>query len=281
MKKKFNQNLFYKNKFLVIFICLLLYFIIKSQISNNNLLIYNINDYHTNQTYNYSELFNSTNLAIKKKSILLFELNAHHFECSPGYIKYFIDLGFYVDLLIRKKAKNAFVSFGETDKIRFFLYNNLDQINLISHNLSIYMNNYDFIIIQTIDTNVYKNIAALGLINNNKAIFICHDTYFYHVLKLYDINNQNRIWTLGNFNIGSQVVPFYFGNFKLRDKNKKTRFLTVSTIYRNYSFLISASERIKKENLDFEIIVVGQKKYLTAEHFNNKTRDNIILIIFE
>ena len=45
---------------------------------------------------------------------------------------------------------------------------------------------------------------------------------------------KNRIWTLGPFNIGLQVNPHYFGNIKIKDKNKRTRFFIISTQSRNY-----------------------------------------------
>ena len=246
------------------------------KISNINLLLHNINDNGKVEIYKYYDLCNPKKLTIKNKSILLFEANNYHYECSPGYAKYFIDLGFYVDLLIHKSGRDSFCLFEQKDKIRLFIYDSLDQINLFSYNLSIYMKKYNFIVIQTIHSMVIKTISNLGLLSNKKSIFIFHYTYYYDILNFSNIENQKRIWTLGHFPIGLRVVPFYFGKINLKEKNRKTRFFTVSTVDRNYNFLISASEKIKEENLDFEVVVVGSKKHLSAKNINNKTRENFI-----
>ena len=177
---------------------------------------------------------------------------------------------------MHKIGKNSFYFYEQKDKIRMFLYDNLSQINLLSHNFSIQMNKYDFIVIQTVNTMTKKTLFDLGLLNNKKSIFIFHHTYYYNIMKFSKIENQNRIWTLGNFYVGLRVVPFYIGNFKIKNKNKKTRFFVVSTILRNYTFLVSASEKIKEENLDFEIIVIGKWKTLSINDINNKTRKNYI-----
>ena len=85
---------------------------------------------------------------------------------------------------------------------------------------------------------------------------------------------KNQIWSLGNFTSGIQINPHYFGEMKLRKKNKITRFFITSTIERNYKNLILAVEKIKDENLEFHIVVVG--KWNTFSHLNisERVRDN-------
>lgn len=43
---------------------------------------------------------------IKKNTILIFENNNHHYECTPGYSKYFIDLGYNVDIIMHSNNRN-------------------------------------------------------------------------------------------------------------------------------------------------------------------------------
>ena len=90
------------------------------------------------------------------------------------------------------------------------------------------------------------------------------------------IKNKNRVWTLGNFSVGLQVVPFYIGNLKLKNKNKRTRFFTVSTVSRQYNYLISAFEKLKDNNFDFDVIVVGKVKRFSTKNISEKLKDNFI-----
>ena len=96
------------------------------------------------------------------------------------------------------------------------------------------------------------------------------------MLKFSKIRNQNRIWTLANFSIGLKVVPYYVGNFKFKNKNKITRFFTISTKNRNYNFLISAAEKLKNENLDFEVVVVGKVRKFSNKSIKKKIREKFL-----
>jgi hypothetical protein len=70
----------------------------------------------------FEDLFQNN---IKNKTILIFEANKYHFECLPGYAKYFVDLGYNIDILIYKFGINSFCLFNEINKIRFFVFENL------------------------------------------------------------------------------------------------------------------------------------------------------------
>lgn len=67
------------------------------------------------------------------------------------------------------------------------------------------------------------------------------------------------------------VNPHYFGNIHINDKNNKTRFFITSTFKRNYTYLISAFEKLKFENYSFEIIVTGH-----INEFSDKIIPDII-----
>ncbi len=70
--------------------------------------------------------------------------------------------------------------------------------------------------------------------------------------------------------------PHYFGNFKInnRSKNKITRFFITSTTRRNYQPLISAVEKLKEENLEFHVIVVGKYNTFTIHNISEKLFEN-------
>ncbi len=207
---------------------------------------------------------------------MIFEPNSFHYECTPGYAKYFIELGFNVDVLINKIGKDAFYLFKDIAKIRIFIYENENQINYFAKFLIKFMDNYSLILVQTCYLYNILILDNLGLLRNNKVIYVLHNTRYYKSLYFNNIANQNRIWTLGHFSIGLQVNPHYFGNFKLRDKNKKTRFFIVSTNQRNYNYIISAAEKIKNENLEFEFCVTGYVEKFSIDDLNEKIKDNFL-----
>ena len=205
----------------------------KNKILDNNILNNNLIIRKEVEKYDLNDILNF-NYTIKKNTILIFEPHAYHYESSPGYAKYFIDLGFNVDILMHKNGSDSFCLFQNKEKIRLFLYYDISQINSFYKNVSDFMNQYTFIFIQTISEKRIETISKLDLLNKRKVIYVFHFTYYYDKLNFSKIENQNRIWTLGHFSIGLQVVPYYVGDIKLKDKNKKTRFFTVSTISRNY-----------------------------------------------
>ena len=73
----------------------------------------------------FNELFNIT---IKRNTILIFEPNKYHHECTPGYTKYFIDLGYNVDILMHILGINSMILLDEIENIRLFTFKNRDQI---------------------------------------------------------------------------------------------------------------------------------------------------------
>ena len=72
---------------------------------------------------NFTELL--FNFTINNNTILIFEPNANHFECTPGFTKYFIDLGYNVDILMHKFGIDTFNLFDGTENYQkiFFNYN--------------------------------------------------------------------------------------------------------------------------------------------------------------
>ena len=79
----------------------------------------------------FEEMFNNS---IKKRTVLIFEPNRYHFECLPGYAKYFIDLGYNVDILSRKLGFDSFYLFKEKYKIRYFVYDDITQFSKYNMN---------------------------------------------------------------------------------------------------------------------------------------------------
>ena len=205
--------------------------------------------------HNFIEFFNNT---INKKTILIFESRNFHNECTPGYTKYFIDLGYNVDILMRYQGIDSFSYFNDSNEnIRVFLYNKLREIKK-RKKFNLIIKKYDYIMLETFFKEEKELFKELHLYNNN-SIFIFHEIELFdkHLTKS-KYFNKNRVWTLGNSNIGLQVNPHYFGNIPIKGKSKKTKFFLTSTIKRDYKPLIESVNHLHKENFNFEIIVTGR-----------------------
>ena len=202
----------------------------------------------------FSKLFNDTN---KNSTILIFEPNTYHHECTPGFSKYFLELGYNVDILINLIGIDSFSLFQDIEKISLYTFNNLSEIMENSKILSSVIKKYDFVLLQTTDKNKKNIYANLDLLNINTSIFVFHDVRYINYGYL-DYLNQSRVWTLGNFPIGLRINPHYFGNIKLKDKGDKTIFFMTSTPRRNYNYLVESVKRLKQENYNFEIIITGR-----------------------
>jgi hypothetical protein len=223
--------------------------------------------------YNFIEFLNNT---INKKTILIFEPREFHNECTPGYTKYFIDLGYNVDILMRYQGIDSFSYFNDNiENIRMFLYNKLREIKKRKE-FNLIIKKYDYILLETFFKEEKKLFKELHLYNNN-SIFIFHE------IELFDkyftkskYFNKNRVWTLGNSSIGLQVNPHYFGNIAIKGKSKKTKFFLTSTIKRDYKPLIESVNLLHKENLNFEIIVTGRVSSFNSNRISANISNNFI-----
>lgn len=220
----------------------------------------------------FKEIFN---INIPNATVLIFEPNKHHHECIPGYTKYFIDLGYNVDILIHSSGLDSLMKFEKSENIRLFIFNDLFAIYLYIKVLCSIIRKYTFVLVQTVDANKLDLYNGLNLLKLNNSAFVFHD------LNIIDINyfhffKENRIWTLGNFSKGLQVNPHFFGNISIKDKNNKVIFFMTSTYNRNYKYLIESSARLKNENFNFEIIITGRSSQIKSYSIPENIKDIFI-----
>ena len=232
--------------------------------SPDRICLYKINDMVSNK-------FNFNN---KNNSILIIEPFLFHNECTPGFSKYFTDLGYNVDIIMSKIGISSLCLFEPINKIRLFIYGkneeiikNIDYFNLI-------LKKYSYILIETAEPKMSHLYTKLNLLNNNNSIFVFHHIDYSYSLPFANKLKNTQIWTLGNFSNGTQVIPHYFGDIKKKRKNKKTKFFITSTINRKYNLLVSSAKKIKKENLKFHIMVVGRTGNFSKTNIPEDLKDN-------
>ena len=159
----------------------------------------------------FNKMFNSY---IKPKSILIFEPFDYHHECSPGFTKYFIDMGYNVDLLICFSGLYSFSLFKHMEKIRFIIFNNLKQINNNAQNLGEFIKKYEYVLIQTTKEPNFKLYNKIGFFNLNSSIFIQHKSDIFNKTIFISYFKNNRIWSIGNNTKALFVNPHYFLKMK-------------------------------------------------------------------
>jgi hypothetical protein len=106
------------------------------------------------------------------------------------------------------------------------------------------------------------------------TIFVVHSFEHINSTGISIFNNQNRIWSLGNLKNALYVNPHYYGDIKIRNKNNRTKFFLVSTSERNYKDLIFAAEKLKNENLEFEVIVIGREEAFSTKNISENLKEN-------
>ena len=223
-------------------------------------------------------LFNNVigllNCNIKNNTVLIFEPALYHYECTPGYTKYFLDLGYNVDIILHNFGINTFCLFNLLENIRIFTFNKLSQFSDHSREFQLIFKNYSYIVIETTDPFKNKTYKDLDFFKMNNTIFVVHHFEYINDTGISLFYNQNRIWSLGNLQNALYVNPHYYGNIKITNKNNKTKFFIISSKERNYKDLVLSAEKLKNENLDFEIFVFGKEKTFSKKDISENLTKN-------
>ena len=199
------------------------------------------------------------NLKDTQNPVLIVLYENYHLECLPGFIKYFINLRYKVDILIRDYSIESIEKLNPTRYIRIFQYKNIDEIK---HNLQSFKNitkKYKFLFLLTFDKNRIKFYKDLGYYNHPNSLFIIH-----HINELYSVGLEryileNKVFSIIDTKKILYLNPSYFGHFKLSfKKHKKVAFFITSTKYRNYDYFLNGTNFLKNNSIDFEINVVGR-----------------------
>ena len=217
-----------------------------------------------------NELTKAVNYATKPDSILLVEPNDCHGEVIPGYVKYFKDLGFNVDIVItpQQNAKHSLFMFDDTDtnifilsrkSIKEFLSSKkIEQYKYIvftSHIMYAWLN-------QIIFPTIFQHFPVLE--NYRDKLFVVEHHFESadkqllenkHIIMLTKLPSQNGNVICAN--------PHYFGDITITSKNPViTEFIMVGAIEakrRNCNILIDAVNQLVESGFDnFRITVIGR-----------------------
>ncbi len=216
----------------------------------------------------------------KENTVLLFEPNNYHHECLPGYAKYFLDLGYNVDVLILDEGVDSFCAFDKTDKLEIYGYKSNKEIFNNKLILRSILRKYKYVFLNTINSGAKRAFRCLNIFQLPNSIVVDHATDTPKDSGFDDLLRRKRVVTLGEVSHGTYINPHYFGQIPITSKNKKTNFVVVGNTWakcRNYSQLLGAVQELSKKKLDFKITVFGRNASLDIpesikEYFDFKGR---------
>ena len=100
------------------------------------------------KVYDFNSIFQTS---IKNNTILIYEPNTYHYECTPGYCKYFVDMGYHIDILMHISGIDSLFLFEKKENLRLFTYINNKEVENKSEELFYIIIKYKYILVQTID----------------------------------------------------------------------------------------------------------------------------------
>ena len=202
----------------------------------------------------------------RENTVLLLEFYYVHGESLPGYIKYFLDLGHNVDVVLRKltnkERKNdpgLFSCFSSNDNVRIKYMSDLDMNFLLRSSIT---SNYRYIMINSFSDGTELYYLSFVDIFRLKPICVVHNpnlksNYFQtdRIISLVKMKHLNRKST-------PAVNPHYFGEYATTQKKEITTFVALNSnnpIRRNVSLLFDACGLLHKKGISrYKIKLIGK-----------------------
>lgn len=214
---------------------------------------------------------------IPEKSVLIVEPNNYHGEIIPGFVKYWQNLGYHVDVIMRvaNYEENPFALFAQDEMPDIYPMQKWRISKVLKSKM---MREYDFVFISSFDYQETKeryydylgfepqsHWGSLCIYHN------CQNIEPYGEIKKY---LGKRLFVLNEFPLAEGkaklLCPIYFGNIAPHEKNSKTRFVMIGRLSpntRNCAQLLEAIEKLLQENItDFEVCVIGSGGMEIPEH---------------
>lgn len=205
---------------------------------------------------------------IKENTFLVWEpCSKSHSEVVPGYVKYLLDMGYYVSVLVNPKhyKDGLFCRFDDKN----ISYNTMSRTEIKEFFKRDALDNIKGVLVTTggklcdkiqID-DCYKTFHPQA--DKSKLFFVFHDvkpavdegTWREDLITLRELDYKNSKSTVIN--------PHYFGNVKVTTKNKNiTNFITIGAIQskkKNNELIINSVKSLHEKGYrNFKVTVVGK-----------------------
>ena len=222
---------------------------------------------------------NFFNFAVKKNSVLIVEPNPYHGEILPGFVNYFQNIGYNVDLLVRNEnnVKDIFSKFNQ--KSNCYCGNAQCMKNFLKHSK---VEQYEYLFISSSafwETNAYigSYLDYLGFIPKTKNGILMVEHNIIPYLKQYGEEKylkEKRLFSLSGFNNTPMLNPHYFGeNIRITNKTENiVNFIAVGGIVKeckNHELLIDAVLKLAKISNKFKVTIIGSGSLDIPDEINN------------
>ena len=223
-----------------------------------------------------------TPFPIRENSVLLIEFKSFHGETLPGYIKYLLDLGYNVDVVLHKSKTTdigyrndhgLFSCFNANSKVKIISLPTHD-INLLTH--SSILSNYKHIVVNTFDDKIERRFFCFSTLSQLKPICVVHNpdiidnhiktTKMVSLVKMISVNQNSPII----------VNPHYFGEFTKKSKKGNAEGITIFVALnsggsrRNLNLLFNACDNLYKKGIyNFLIKIIGKGVHIPECYHNN------------
>ena len=208
------------------------------------------------------------NADIKENTVLIVEMNDGHSETLPGYVKYFWDAGYNVDLMINPllAKEKAFCRFQnknfrlfEITQEQFSTYISFDKIKQYK---KIFVSSHI----------VYDAVGWHNCLDLFDNLYKCKDKLLFMEHHLDRLNaefaDKKRVFQLAELpdflSKAPMINPHYFGKINITSNNTvKINFIVVGWIAgfrRNYNLLLNAVSELHNKGIrNFKITHIGRK----------------------
>ena len=218
---------------------------------------------------------------VPQRAVLLVEPSVTHGEVTTGFAKYWLDLGYWVDVLLHEEVArdNPFCRFSH-EKLRLFRHSYGSFKALVTHPR---VADYDVVFFTTPfyarwqekDHSLHSlHDYAAYKPQGSKATFVVeHDLSNIAPYHEKPLLTEGKLVTLADFKVdGHRTVmanPHYFGEVPITRKNRPTRFVVAGAFdpkRKNHSLLLQAAQSLLSQGRDdFSITIIGSgRKNQTA-----------------
>lgn len=204
---------------------------------------------------------------IKKDTFIVWEpCSKSHSEVVPGYVKYLLDLGYNVSVLVHPDRLKEGL-FSRFDDKRVFL-NKMTKKQIKNYFKTSDLEDVEGVLVTTVGKicdeihfdDAYKTFSEN--VNKSKLLFVSHEAV--HAVNNGTWRDKNITLRELNYKGAKSVVvnPHYFGEVKVTPKNKTTNFVMVGAIKtykKNDNTIIEAIRKLNANGVtNFKVTVIGK-----------------------
>ena len=206
---------------------------------------------------------------VRSHSVLVIEPNDCHGEVVSGFVKYFLDLGYDVDVFLHESVfQDQPLSWAAQKGVRVwgFSHHIFKGIGLKKQ-----IQAYERILLTSsayyfwAENKVYPaSVDVLALRDDPRLLVVEHELRDIERFREEPLLRAGHLITLGTFEQGIMVNPHYFGDFPKHQKNKVCHFIAVggiSAVRKNHQLLFDAVEKLVQNGYkSFKVTIVGRGK---------------------